>query len=148
MYFEIMDTDHHTDEEIKKFYNLKNIAVVGMSKNEEKPSHFVPRYLVKNGYNIIPVNPTTEEILERKSYNQVSEIKEDVDIVDVFRKSEDIVPVVEDLLKKKGIKVIWLQKGIFNQRAEEMAKTNGIDFVYNRCMLEEHQRLFTDSNSN
>src|ERR687898_848721 len=117
-----MDTDHHTDEEIKKFYNLKNIAVVGMSKNEE--------------------------ILERKSYNQVSEIKEDVDIVDIFRKSEDIVPVVEDLLKKKGIKVIWLQKGIFNQRAEEMAKTNGIDFVYNRCMLEEHQRLFTDRNSN
>lgn len=148
MYFEIMDTDHHTDEEIKNFYNLKNIAVVGMSKNEEKPSHFVPRYLVKNGYNIIPVNPTTEEILERKSYNQVSEIKEDVDIVDIFRKSEDIVPVVEDLLKKKGIKVIWLQKGIFNQRAEEMAKTNGIDFVYNRCMLEEHQRLFTERNSN
>lgn len=139
-----MDTDRHTDEELKKFYNLKNIAVVGMSKNEEKPSHFVPRYLVKNGYNIIPVNPTTEEILERKSYNQVSEIKEDVDIVDIFRKSEDIVPVVEDLLKKKGIKVIWLQKGIFNQHAEEVAKKNGIDFVYNRCMLEEHQRLFSD----
>ena len=119
-----------------------------MSKNEEKPSHFVPNYLIKNGYNIIPVNPTTEAILERKSYRSVSEIKEDVDIVDIFRKSEDIVTVVEDLLKKKGIKVIWLQKGIFNQHAEEMAKTNGIDFVYNRCMLEEHQRLFTDRNSN
>ena len=117
-----MDTDPHTDEEIKEFYNLKNIAVVGMSKNEEKPSHFVPKYLVKNGYNIIPVNPTTEEILERKSYKLVSEIKEDVDIVDVFRKSEDIIPVVDDLLKKKGIKVIWLQKGIFNQHAGELAK--------------------------
>lgn len=138
-----MDTDLHTDEEIKEFYNLKNIAVVGMSKNEEKPSHFVPKYLVKNGYNIIPVNPTTEEILERKSYKLVSEIKEDVDIVDVFRKSEDIIPVVDDLLKKKGIKVIWLQKGIFNQHAGELAKKNGIDFVYNRCMLEEHQRLFS-----
>jgi len=143
-----MDTDRHTDDEIKKFYNLKNIAVVGMSKNQEKPSHFVPEYLIKNGYNIIPVNPTTEEILERKSYKRVSEIKEDVDIVDIFRKSEDIVPVVEDLLKKKNIKVIWLQKGIFNQHAKEIANKNGIDFVYNRCMLEEHERLFPDSNIN
>ena len=139
-----MDIDNHTDEEIKKFYNLKNIAVVGMSKNEEKPSHFVPKYLVQKGYNVIPVNPTTEEILERKSYKLISEIKEDVDIVDVFRKSDDILPIVDDLLKKKGIKLIWLQKGIFNQRAEELAKKNGIDFVYNRCMLEEHQRLFSE----
>ena len=143
-----MDTDRHTDDEIKKFYNLKNIAVVGMSKNQEKPSHFVPEYLIKNGYNIIPVNPTTEEILERKSYKRVSEIKEDVDIVDIFRKSEDIVPVVEDLLRKKNIKVIWLQKGIFNQHAKEIANKNGIEFVYNRCMLEEHERLFPDSNIN
>ncbi|MGZ5484686.1 MAG: CoA-binding protein [Nitrososphaeraceae archaeon] len=139
-----MDIDNHTDEEIKKFYNLKNIAVVGMSKNEEKPSHYVPKYLVQNGYNVIPVNPTTEEILERKSYKLVSEIKEDVDIVDVFRKSDDIIPIVDDLLKKKGIKLIWLQKGIINQRAGELAKKNGIDFVYNRCMLEEHQRLFSE----
>jgi uncharacterized protein len=141
-----MDIDNHTDEELKKFYKFKNIAVVGMSKNEEKPSHFVPKYLVQNGYNVIPVNPTTEEILERKTYNLVSEIKEDVDIVDVFRKSDDIIPIVDDLLKKKGIKLIWLQKGIFNQRAEELAKKNGIDFVYNRCMLEEHQRLFSEGN--
>ena len=139
-----MDIDNHTDEEIKKFYNLKNIAVVGMSKNEEKPSHYVPKYLVQNGYNVIPVNPTTEEILERKSYKLVSEIKEDVDIVDVFRKSDDIIPIVDDLLKKKGIKLIWLQKGIFNPRAKELAKKNGIDFVYNRCMLEEHKRLFSE----
>jgi uncharacterized protein len=139
-----MDIDNHTDEEIKKFYNLKNIAIVGMSKNEEKPSHYVPKYLIQNGYNVIPVNPTTEEILERKAYKLVSEIQEDVDIVDVFRKSDDIIPIVDDLLKKKGIKLIWLQKGIFNQRAEELAKKNGIDFVYNRCMLEEHQRLFSE----
>ena len=71
-----------------------------------------PKYLAKNGFNIIPVNPTTDEILEKKSYKLVSEIKEDVDIVDIFRKSDDIMPVVEDLLKKKGIKLIWLQKGI------------------------------------
>ena len=143
-----MKEDSHSDSELKKIFQLKNIAVVGMSKNEEKPSHFVPKYLAKNGFNIIPVNPTTDEILEKKSYKLVSEIKEDVDIVDIFRKSDDIMPIVEDLLKKKGIKLIWLQKGIFNQQAEDVAKKNGIEFVYNRCMLEEHQRLFTDRNSN
>ena len=62
----------------------------------------------------------------------------------MYFESDDIIPIVDDLLKKKGIKLIWLQKGIFNQRAEELAKKNGIDFVYNRCMLEEHQRLFSE----
>jgi len=137
-----MDKDNYTDNEIKNFYNFKNIAVVGMSKNEEKPSHYVPRYLLEQGYNIIPVNPTTNEILNKKSYKLVSEIKEDIDIVDIFRKSEDVKDVVVDAIKKAGIKVIWLQKGIFSPTSQELANKNGIDFVYNRCMLEEHQRLF------
>ena len=141
-----MNTDNHTDEEIRNFYNLKNIAVVGMSKNQEKPAHYVPKYLIQQGYNIIPVNPTTDEILNKKSYNVVSEIVEDIDIVDVFRKSEDVMPVVEDIIKKKGVKLIWLQKGIFSPEAEVLAKKNGIDFIYNRCMLEEHQRLFLEGN--
>jgi predicted CoA-binding protein len=117
-----------------------------MSKNHEKPAHYVPKYLIQQGYNIIPVNPTTDEILNKKSYNVVSEIVEDIDIVDVFRKSEDVMPVVEDIIKKKGVKLIWLQKGIFSPEGKELAKKNGIDFVYNRCMLEEHQRLFLEGN--
>ena len=137
-----MDKDNYTDNEIKNFYNFKNIAVVGMSKNEEKPSHYVPRYLMEQGYNIIPVNPTANEILKKKSYKHVSEIKEDIEIVDIFRKSEDVKEVVLDAIKKAGIKVIWLQKGIFSPESQELAKKNGIDFVYNRCMLEEHRRLF------
>ncbi|MGE0242657.1 MAG: CoA-binding protein [Nitrososphaeraceae archaeon] len=137
-----MDTDNYTDDEIKNFYKFKNIAVVGMSKNEEKPSHYVPRYLLEHGYHIIPVNPTTNEILNKKSYKLVSEIKEDIDIVDIFRKSEDVKEVVLDAIKKTGIKVIWLQKGIFSPESQDLANKNGIDFVYNRCMLEEHQRLF------
>lgn len=140
-YILIMNTDNHTDQEIRNFYNLKNIAVVGMSKNQEKPSHYVPQYLIEQGYNIIPVNPTIDEILNKKSYKMVSQIQEDIDIVDVFRKSEDVLPVVEDIIKKKGVKLIWLQKGIFSPEGEELAKKNGIDFIYNRCMLEEHQRL-------
>ncbi len=136
-----MNTDNHTDQEIRNFYNLKNIAVVGMSTNQEKPSHYVSKYLIQQGYNIIPVNPTIDEILNKKCYKMVSQIAEEIDIVDVFRKSEDVMPVVEDVIKKKGVKLIWLQKGIFSPEAEELAKKNGIDFIYNRCMLEEHQRL-------
>jgi predicted CoA-binding protein len=140
----IMNKDKHTDSEIRKFYDLKNIAVVGMSRNEEKPAHRVPRFLIDHGYNIIPVNPTTTEVLGRKSYPSVSEIPNDlnIDIVDVFRRSEDLPDVVEDAVMKKGIKLIWMQEGISNEEAERKAKENGIDVVYNRCMLEEYKRLF------
>lgn len=139
-----MNKDKHTDSEIRKFYDLKNIAVVGMSRNEEKPAHRVPRFLIDHGYNIIPVNPTTTEVLGRKSYPSVSEIPNDlnIDIVDVFRRSEDVPDVVEDAIMKKGIKLIWMQEGISNEEAERKAKENGIDVVYNRCMLEEYKRLF------
>jgi uncharacterized protein len=94
--------------------------------------------LLSEWYNDIPVNPTTNEVLGRKSYASVSEIPEQVDIVDVFRKSEDAPPVVDDAVKKEGIKVIWMQSGIYNKDAGRKAKENGIDVVYNRCMKVEH----------
>jgi predicted CoA-binding protein len=116
-----------------------------VSKNEEKPSHQVPKYLIEHGYNVIPVNPTLTEVLGRKSYPSIADIRERIDIVDVFRKSEDVPTVVDDVLKKKdGIKVLWMQLGIYNENAERKAKENGIDVVYNRCMMEEHKRLFKD----
>ena len=141
-----MDSDSHSDSQIKEFYQqLKNIAVVGVSKNEEKPSHRVPKYLVEHGYNVIPVNPTVNEVLGRKCYSSIADIPERIDIVDVFRKSEDVPAVVDDMLKKKDwIKVLWMQLGIHNEDAEKKAKENGIDVVYNRCMMEEHKRLFGD----
>src|SRR5215216_2615886 len=138
------DKDAHTDSEIRKFYELKNIAVVGISKNKEKPAHFVPKYLIEHGYNIIPVNPTAREVLGRKSYASISEVPEQVDVVDIFRRSEDVPSVVDDVIKnkKKETKVVWMQSGISNEEAERKAKENGIDVVYNRCMMEEHKRLF------
>jgi predicted CoA-binding protein len=96
-----MNSDSHTDSEIKDFYRLKNIAVVGISKNEEKPSHYVPKYLIEHGYNIIPVNPTVTEVLGKKSYQNIADIPEKIDIVDVFRRSADVIPVIEDAIKKK-----------------------------------------------
>jgi len=140
-----MESDSHSDSQIEEFYQLKNIAVVGVSKNEEKPSHQVPKYLIEHGYNVIPVNPTLSEVLGRKAYPSIADIPETIDIVDIFRKSEDIPAVVDDVLKKKdGIKVFWMQLGIYNEDAERKSKENGVDVVYNRCMMEEQKRLFDD----
>ena len=136
-----MEKDLHTDEQIQKFYSLKNIAVVGMSKHPEKAAYYVPKYLADRGYNIIPVNPTADEILGKKSYHQISEVNEPIDIVDIFRPSDQTMPIVEEAIKKKP-KVIWLQEGIHNQEAEELARNAGIEVVFNRCMLAEHERLF------
>ena len=91
---------------------------------------------------MIPVNPTAPEIMGRKSYPVVSSVQEPVDIVDVFRPSDDVLPVVQDAVKKPGIRLIWMQLGIYNEQAEKLAKERGIKVVYNRCMLEEHHRLF------
>lgn len=137
-------TDNHTDEEIRKIYNFRNIAVVGMSRDPAKPAHLVPKYMMERGFNIIPVNPMASEILGRRTYSYVSDIKSQVDIIDVFRPSKDVYPVVEDSIKKPGISVIWLQEGIHNVEAEKIALDNKIDVVFNRCIMAEHMRLFND----
>jgi predicted CoA-binding protein len=135
-----MEKDAHSDEEIIEILNLKKVAVIGMSKHQEKAAHFVPKYLSENGFDIIPVNPNSDEILNKKCYKEINDIKDDIDIVDVFRPSEDVLPFVKDAIKKNP-KVIWLQEGIHNEEAENLATANGIDVVFNRCMLAEHQRL-------
>lgn len=136
------DIDKNSDEELRRIYGLKNIAVVGMSPTEGKPSNYVPKYLIEKGYNVIPVNPVYDEILGNKSYPKVSDIPHHVDIVDIFRKSEDVLPVVQDAILKNGIKVIWMQLGIYNMEAKEIAEEKDIGVIYNRCILKEHQRLF------
>ena len=137
-------TDNHTDEEIRKIYNFRNIAVVGMSRDPAKAAHSVPKYMMERGFNIIPVNPIANEILGRRTYSYVSDIKSQIDIVDVFRPSKDVYPVVEDSIKKPGISVIWLQEGIHNVEAEKIALDKKIDVVFNRCIMAEHMRLFND----
>ena len=135
-----MERDSHSDEEIRKILSHKNVAVIGMSKNSEKAAHYVPKYLSENGFNIIPINPTTDEILNKKCYSDINQVESDIDIVDVFRPSDQVLPVVEEAIKKNP-KVIWLQEGIHNAEAEALARKAGITVVFNRCMLAEHQRL-------
>lgn len=136
-----MDSDPHTDNEIREILSLKKVAVIGMSKNSEKAAHYVPKYLSENGYDITPINPTVDEILGKKCYSSISDVDRQIDIVDVFRPSDQVLPVVQEAIKKKP-KVIWLQEGIHNTEAEELARNAGIEVVFNRCMLAEHRRLF------
>ncbi len=135
-----MEQDEYSDEQIRDILSLKKVVVIGMSKHSSKAAHFVPKYLSDNGYDVIPVNPTADEILGKKCYDSVSEIDTEIEIVDIFRPSDQVLPVVQEAIKKKP-KVIWLQEGIHNSEAEELARKEGIKIVYNRCMLAEHQRL-------
>ena len=135
-----MNRDSHSDEQILDILSLKKIAVIGMSKHSSKAAHYVPKYLIDNGYDVTPVNPTAEKILDVTCYDSISEIDADVDIIDVFRPSEQISSIICDCIEKKP-KVIWLQEGIHDFESEELARKAGILVVFNRCMLAEHRRL-------
>ena len=135
-----MERDDHTDDQILDILSLKRVAVIGMSKTSSKAAHYVPKYLSDQGYFITPVNPTTDEILDKKCYASISDVDTDIDIVDIFRPSDQVLPFVKEAIKIKP-KVIWLQEGIHNSEAEELARKEGIKVVFNRCMLAEHQRL-------
>lgn len=135
-----MERDDYTDDQIRDILSLRKVAVIGMSKNSSKAAHYVPKYLSENGYDIIPINPNAEQILEKKCYSSISELDEEIDIVDIFRPSDDVLPFIQEVIKKKP-KVIWLQDGIHNLEAEDLARKEGIKVIFNRCMLAEHQRL-------
>ncbi len=135
-----MEQDEYTDEQIRDILSFKKVAVIGMSKHSSKAAHYVPKYLSDHGYDITPINPTADTILGKKCYDSVSEINEEIEIVDIFRPSDQVLLIIQEAIKKKP-KVIWLQEGIHNSEAEELARKEGIKVVYNRCMLAEHQRL-------
>lgn len=135
-----MERDDYTDDQIRDILSLRKVAVIGMSKNSSKAAHYVPKYLSENGYDITPINPNAEQILEKKCYSSISEMDEEIDIVDIFRPSDDVLPFIQEAIKKKP-KVIWLQEGIHNLEAEDLARKEGIKVIFNRCMLAEHQRL-------
>ncbi len=117
------------------------IAVVGLSANWYRPSFFAAKYLQDHGYRIVPVNPTYEEILGERCYPSLPEIPEAVDIVQVFRKPEDVPPIVEQAIKI-GAKVVWMQLGVINWEAAKIAEDAGVEVVMDRCMKIEHARLF------
>ena len=135
-----MDQDLHSDDKIIDVLSLRTVAVIGMSKHSSKAAHYVPKYLIDNGYDVTPVNPTTNQILDIRCYDSVTEIDGPVDIIDVFRPSDQIASIIHDCIKKRP-KVIWLQEGIHDFDSEKLARKSGIIVVFNRCMLAEHRRL-------
>lgn len=116
------------------------IAVVGLSPNPNRPSHRVATYLISHGYTVIPVNPDAREILGLRSYPDLTSIPQPIEIVDIFRRSEKVLPMVDEAIKI-GAKVVWMQEGVINQEAAEKARGAGLLVVMDRCMLKEHKRL-------
>ena len=120
--------------------SAKNIAVVGLSPDESKPSNEVAKFLIERGFNVFPVYPKFDEILGRKVYRNLTQIDQDIDIAVMFRKGEFASELVKDAVKK-GVKTLWLQLGITNDEAGAVARENGINFVQDKCIKIELQRL-------
>jgi predicted CoA-binding protein len=118
----------------------KTIAVVGMSANEDRPSNRVARYLISNGYTVIPVNPGPKEILGLPCYPDLASIPVHVDMVDVFRKPEDVEPIAAEAVRI-GAQCLWLQLGVINEAAIALADKAGLDVVVDRCVKIDHARL-------
>ncbi|MCS7143056.1 MAG: CoA-binding protein [Aigarchaeota archaeon] len=134
-------TDGLSDAELLEILrSSKRVAVVGMSRDESKPAHYVPRYLFDHGYTIYPVNPMTDSILSLKVYKSLLEVPRPIDIVDVFRPSDQVYRVAVEAVSV-GPRVFWLQEGIYNEDAVRLVKSKGIRAVWNRCMMREHARL-------
>jgi uncharacterized protein len=128
-------------EEMRQIYaDTKTIAVVGASADETKPSHTIPRYLQRQGYRIIPVNPKGGEILGEPVRQRLADVEEPIDVVDVFRPSEETPQVARDAVEV-GAKVLWLQEGISSEEADRIASEAGLKVVMNRCMGETHYQL-------
>lgn len=117
------------------------IAVVGLSANWHRPSYFAAKYMQEHGYRVIPVNPQYRDVLGEKCYASLRDIPEKVDMVDVFRKTADVLPIAEDAVAI-GARVLWQQLGVRNQAAAELARARGLDAVMDRCVKIEHGRLF------
>ena len=131
----------YSDQMLKDILvSTKTIASVGLSSNPEKVSYGVGAYLLERGYRVVPVNPTAEEILGEKAYPDLEPVPENIDVVQVFRRSEDVPPVVESAIKA-GAKIVWMQLGIINEEAAQTARDAGLQVVMDRCMRAEHIRL-------
>ncbi|MSR78092.1 MAG: CoA-binding protein [Candidatus Omnitrophica bacterium] len=134
--------NNSTSEEIKKILrSYKTVAVVGLSDKPERPSYRVAAYLKEAGFRIIPVNPNLSSVLGEKAYPDLKSIPGPVEIVDIFRNSADVPAIVDEAIAKKA-RVIWMQEGIVNNVAADLARHAGLQVVMNKCMLKEHRNDF------
>jgi len=131
------------DENLKDILTgCKTVAIVGISQKEDRPSYIVASYLQSKGYRIIPVRPDGDTILGEKVYHSLMEIPKEieVDVVDIFRRSEDVPPIVDEAIQR-GAEVVWMQEGVVHKEAGAKAEKAGLKVVMDRCMKKEYQRL-------
>jgi len=130
-----------TESELRQILDHQAVAVVGCSTTPGKAAHDIPKYLIDHGYNVIPVNPFTDEIFGSTAYDSLSDVPDGVDIVDVFRPSDEVPGIVDEILERDDVSALWLQLDITHDEAATRARDAGIDVVQDRCIKVEHQRL-------
>jgi len=130
-----------SDDELRAILKHETIAVVGCSTTEGKAAHDIPAYMQRHGYQIIPVNPFADEILGVRAYDSLAEVDAEIDIVDVFRPSDEVAGIVDEVLDRDDVNVVWTQLGIRDDDAAERAESAGIQVVQDKCLKVEHGRL-------
>lgn len=130
-----------TDAELRDILGEETVAVVGCSSTPGKDAHEIPKYLKRQGYRIVPVNPNAEAVLGRPTYDSLDAVEETIDIVDVFRPSDEVAGIVDAAVAREDVDVVWLQLGIQDEDAVGRAEAAGLRVVQDRCMKPEHQRL-------
>jgi len=134
-------TDYADDATILKILqSMRRIAVVGISDKEERASHGIAKFLIGQGFEVVGVNPTLTEVLGVKVYPSLAEVPGDIDLVDIFRKSEAVPPIVDEAIAKRT-KAVWMQEGVVNEPAAAKAKAAGLSVVMDRCVYQEWLRL-------
>jgi uncharacterized protein len=140
-----------TEETIKEILSKSRvIAVVGLSMDETKPSYQVAAYMKKHGYRIVPINPFVDQVFGEKSYNSLLDLPNDlkyaIDVVDIFRRPADVMPIVEQAIQLRSTygkpSVVWMQLGIVNEEAAELARKAGLTIIMDRCLIIEHRHFF------
>jgi uncharacterized protein len=129
------------DDELAAILDLDTVAVVGCSSTPGKDAHEIPAYLLDHGYDVVPVNPTAEEVFDRRAYDSLADVEAEIDIVNVFRPSDEVSGIVDDALDRDDADVIWTQLGIRDPEATQRAEDAGRQVVEDKCMKVEHQRL-------
>ena len=138
---EFPTVNSNKDEIVNIFRSTKTIAIVGLSPDESKDSNRVAKYLQNAGFRIIPIYPKEDVILGEKVFRSLSEVDFQVDLVNIFRKPDFVMNVVEEAIQRKDVKTIWTQKGIVNNNAAELAKKHDMNVVQNMCTMVEHKNL-------
>ena len=130
------------DDQVSLILKMKNVAIVGVSNKTYKPSYQIYQYLIQNDYNIFFVNPNYKVIDQKECYEKLEEIKSNIDVVNIFRKSEHVLPIIKSSIKINA-KAIWMQDGVRNEEAFNLARNNGLLVIMDDCILRQHQKTYS-----